>query len=144
MHEKNINDATDAWAPPPPPPLHQFISDPILPPTLPGKVEGLYFFFTPRSATQPAQFPFPLHAVAHARARLGVLLGGPLGLLLQLGHALVGVAVRLDGLLAVGRELGLPVAGALPLLVEGVVLVLLVVGIRLCLGNGQLSDIFPP
>lgn len=37
-------------------------------------------------------------------------------------------AVRLQGLLAVGRELGLPVALALLLLVEGVLLVVLVVG----------------
>jgi hypothetical protein len=40
-----------------------------------------------------------------------------------------GVSVRLDGLLAVGCKLGLPVAGAILLLFQGVDLVLLIVGV---------------
>lgn len=50
-----------------------------------------------------------------------------LGPLLQLLNGLVGAAVGLDGLLAVRGELGLPVALALLLLGEGVLLVLVVV-----------------
>lgn len=52
-----------------------------------------------------------LQAVAHAGAGLAVLLGGVLGALLHGRHVLLAaVPVRLDGLLAVRRQLRLPVA----------------------------------
>jgi hypothetical protein len=48
-----------------------------------------------------------------------------LGALLHVFDALVGVAIRLDSLLAVGGQLGLPVALAILLLLEEVLLVAL-------------------
>lgn len=68
-----------------------------------------------------------------------MLLGVVLGALLQLGDVLLGVAVGLDGLLAVRGELGLPVALAALLLGEGVLLVLVVV-VVLC-GGGEGRDV---
>lgn len=72
------------------------------------------------------------HTIPRASPRLGRLLCSPLGLFLQL-RSLAGagrrvVAVRPDGLLAVRRQLWLPVALALLLLGERVGLVLIVVG----------------
>lgn len=62
------------------------------------------------------------------------LLGRALSALLQrLGVGALLRAVGLDSLLAVGGELGLPVAGSLLLLGEGVLLVLLVVDVGLCM-----------
>lgn len=70
-----------------------------------------------------------LQPVAHAGARLGRVLGMGLGTFLQLGDVLLTAAalgpIRLDGLFAVRRELRLPVALALLLLREEVLLVLL-------------------
>lgn len=84
--------------------------------------------------TKPALFLFPrlvcnlvLHGVFSRGARTRRLLGVLLGPLLQLLDGLVRAAVGLDGLLAVRGELGLPVALALLLLGEGVLLVLVVV-----------------
>lgn len=84
--------------------------------------------------TKPALFLFPclvcnltLHGVFARGACTRRLLGVLLGPLLQLLDGLVGAAVSLDGLLAVRGELGLPVALALLLLGEGVLLVLIVV-----------------
>lgn len=60
------------------------------------------------------------------------LLGRLLGSLLEVLDVLVRISlgsISLDGLLAVRGELGLPVAAALLLLLEGVLLVLLVVDI---------------
>lgn len=72
------------------------------------------------------------HTVSYTSPRLGRFLGNPLGLLLQRRHvAVVPGSVRLDGLLAIRRELRFPVARALALLVERVLLVLFVVDIRL-------------
>src|SRR6187551_2644636 len=70
--------------------------------------------------------------VAHAGARLAALLGGLLGALLQLldvileaaGALAASGAVGLDGLLAVRGQLRIPVALALLLLGQAVVLVL--------------------
>jgi hypothetical protein len=74
-----------------------------------------------------------LQAVPHARARLAGLLGRPFGPLLQLlGGGSASESVGLDGLLAVGRELGLPVALAVLLLLERVGLVLAVVRVGFC------------
>lgn len=75
-----------------------------------------------------------LHGIPHARPSFARLLGRLLRPLLQRGNLLRRMAiprraVRLDGLFAVGRELGLPVAGALFLLGEGVFLVEVVVGV---------------
>lgn len=72
-------------------------------------------------------------AILHAGPMLGKLLGGLLGAVLQLAHgrgvaALLGrLAVGLDALLAVGRQLGLPVALSGFCLLDGVLLVALVV-----------------
>lgn len=55
------------------------------------------------------------------------LLGVVLGALLQLLNGFVGTTVRLDGLLAIRGELGLPVALTGFLLSQGILLVLLVV-----------------
>lgn len=77
-------------------------------------------------------------AVFGARARLGRFLGCHLGPLLQTLHVLLArrpPAVRVNGLLTVGRELVLPVARAALLLAYRVLLVLLVVFGRLCIGN---------
>ena len=75
----------------------------------------------------------PSEPVAHARARLVRLLGRALGALLQrLGVGALLRAVGLESLLTVGGELGLPVAGSLLLLGEGVLLVLLIVDVGLC------------
>jgi hypothetical protein len=71
-----------------------------------------------------------LQAIAHARTLLAGLLGVALGTLMHGLHVLVGAAVRLDGLLAVGGQLWLPVALAALLLLEQVLLVaLLLVGV---------------
>jgi hypothetical protein len=72
------------------------------------------------------------HVIPHARTSLGRLLSSPLGPLLQILGRLVSRPVRLDGLFAVGRELGLPVACSLLLLCEGVLLVL--VKVCVCFG----------
>lgn len=74
----------------------------------------------------------PLHAIAHTSPRLGLILRMSLRLLLHLRHARVARVVRLDGLLAVRRELRLPVALAGFLLVEGVLLVTVVVFVGFC------------
>lgn len=68
-----------------------------------------------------------LQAIAHAGAGLVRLLSRLLGLLLQLGDVLLAHRgpVSLDGLLAVGGELRLPVALAVLVLREKVLLVLL-------------------
>lgn len=68
-----------------------------------------------------------LHGVCPAGAALGLFLDVLLGALLQLGDILVWGTVGLDGLLAVGGELRLPVALARLLLGERVLLVRLVV-----------------
>lgn len=68
-----------------------------------------------------------LHGVCPAGAALALLLGVLLGALLQLGDVLVRSAVGLDGLLAVRCQLGLPVALAVLLLGQRVLLVLFVV-----------------
>ena len=89
---------------------------------------------------------FHLQPIAHAGARLGRILGVGLGALLHLRDILLGTlavgSVRLDGLLAVRCQLRLPVALALLLLREQILLVLLwiprVVGI--C-SNGEGMDV---
>lgn len=86
---------------------------------------------------------FHLQPIAHAGARLGRILGVGLGALLHLRDILLGTlavgSVRLDGLLAVRCQLRLPVALALLLLREQILLVLLwiprVVGI--CSNGGR-------
>lgn len=66
----------------------------------------------------------PSQTVTHAGALFCALLSCVLGALLKLFDALLGsVAVGLDGFLAVGGELGLPVTLALLLLLQGVDLV---------------------
>lgn len=76
--------------------------------------------------------PKILHGIGSGCALLGLVLGVRLGALLQLGDVLVAGAVGLDGLLAVGGELGLPVALARLLFGEGVLLVLVVVVVVCC------------
>jgi hypothetical protein len=66
------------------------------------------------------------------------LLGRLLGSLLEVLDVLLRIGLRsvsLDGLLAVRGELGLPVAAALLLLLEGVLLVLFVVDVGFCGGG---------
>lgn len=71
-----------------------------------------------------------LHGVLCRGTSLGRLVGVVLGALLHFAKIFLGVdgaPICLDGLLAIGRELGLPMSLALLVLGEGILLVLVVV-----------------
>lgn len=86
-----------------------------------------------------------LHGISHARPSFARFLSRLLRPLLQRGNLLRRMAiprraVRLDGLFAVGRELGLPVAGALLLLGKRVLFVEVVV--NACFFRVSLANLF--